>query len=53
MLGGELLCHRFGDDIDVVGHLPVGAYHHFFSGLEGRGGGGRKEEEEERKKREV
>ena len=27
VLGGELLCHRFGDDIDVVGHLPVGAYH--------------------------
>ena len=27
VLGGELLCHRFGDDVDVVGHLPVGAYH--------------------------
>ena len=28
MLGGELLCHRFGDDVDVVGRLPVGAYDH-------------------------
>ena len=27
MLGGELLCHRFDDNVDVVGHLPVGAYH--------------------------
>ena len=27
VLGGELLCHRFSDDVDVVGHLPVGAYH--------------------------
>ena len=26
VLGGELLCHRFGDDVDVVGRLPVGAY---------------------------
>ena len=26
VLGGELLCHRFGDDIDVVGHLPEGIY---------------------------
>ena len=27
MLGGELLSHRFGDDVDVVGHLPIGTYH--------------------------
>ena len=27
MLGGELICHRFGDDVDVVGHLPIGTYH--------------------------
>ena len=27
MLGGELLCHRFGDDVSVVGHLPMGTYH--------------------------
>ena len=27
VLGGELLCHRFGDDVDVVGHLPVGTSH--------------------------
>ena len=27
VLGGELLCHRFGDDIDVVGHLSIGTYH--------------------------
>ena len=26
VLGGELLCHRFGDDVDVVGRLPEGAY---------------------------
>ena len=26
MLGGELLCHRFGDGVGVVGRLPVGAY---------------------------
>ena len=26
MLGGELLCHRFGDEVDGVGRLPVGAY---------------------------
>ena len=26
MLGGELLCHRLSDDVDVAGHLPVGAY---------------------------
>ena len=22
VFGGELLSHRFGDDVDVVGHLP-------------------------------
>ena len=27
VLGGELLSHRFGDDVDVVGHLPIGTYH--------------------------
>ena len=27
VLGGELLCHRLGDDVDVVGHLPRGTYH--------------------------
>ena len=27
VLGGELLCHRLGDDVDVVGHLPIGTYH--------------------------
>ena len=26
VLGGELLCHRFGDEVDGVGRLPVGAY---------------------------
>ena len=26
VLGGELLCHRFGDDVDVVGRLPICAY---------------------------
>ena len=26
LFGGELLCHRFGDDIDVIGHLPEGTY---------------------------
>ena len=26
VLGGELLCHRFGDDVDVVGNLPEGTY---------------------------
>ena len=26
MIGGELLCHRFGDEVDGVGRLPVGAY---------------------------
>ena len=27
MLGGELFCHRLGDDVDVVGHLLIGTYH--------------------------
>ena len=27
VFGGELLSHRFGDDVDVVGHLPIGTYH--------------------------
>ena len=27
VLGGELLCHRFGDDVDVIGHLLTGTYH--------------------------
>ena len=26
VLGGELLCHRFGDEVDGVGRLTVGAY---------------------------
>ena len=26
MLGGELLYRRFGDDVDVVGHLSEGTY---------------------------
>ena len=26
MLGGGLLCHRFGHDVDVVRHLPEGTY---------------------------
>ena len=26
VLGGELLCHRFGDDVGVVGHLSEGTY---------------------------
>ena len=27
VFGGELLSYRFGDDVDVVGHLPIGTYH--------------------------
>ena len=27
VLGGELFFHRFGDGVDVVGHLPIGTYH--------------------------
>ena len=27
VLGGELLCHRLCDVVDVAGHLPLGTYH--------------------------
>ena len=33
VLGGELLCHRFGDDVDVIGHLPEGTYNRHTSGF--------------------